>query len=82
VEILGGAGIACGVHLSPAQALAHPHMAARGSFGEVEDAGGAFAVLNPPFRFGDTPRAAPALVARLGEHTTEILSALEPAPLA
>ena len=82
VRILNGAGIACGVHLSPAEALVHPHMAARGAFGDVEDGAGVFSVLNPPFRLKDTPRAAPGLVARLGQHTAEVLSALDASTLA
>jgi crotonobetainyl-CoA:carnitine CoA-transferase CaiB-like acyl-CoA transferase len=76
VRILNAAGIACGPHLSPAEALAHPHMAARGAFGDLEDAAGRFSVLNPPFRFSDTPRGESGRVARLGEHTAEVLAGL------
>jgi crotonobetainyl-CoA:carnitine CoA-transferase CaiB-like acyl-CoA transferase len=77
MESLHAAGLACGVHAAPAAVLDHPHLAARGAFGGLEDADGAFKVLNPPFRFRDTPREAPAFVARLGEHTDSVLSDLK-----
>ncbi|HEX7758497.1 MAG TPA: CaiB/BaiF CoA-transferase family protein [Caulobacteraceae bacterium] len=76
VEALTAAGVACGAHAAPKDVLSHPHMAARGSFAELEDADGAFKVLNPPFRMTDAPCRARAGVARLGEHTDEILGAL------
>jgi crotonobetainyl-CoA:carnitine CoA-transferase CaiB-like acyl-CoA transferase len=83
VEALRAAGLACGVHAAPAEVLENAHLAARGAFGSLRDAEGAFAVLNPPFRLADTPREAGAFVARLGEHTEAVLASLgRAAPLA
>lgn len=74
------AGLACGVHATPAAVLDHPHLAAREAFGSLRDAEGTFVVLNPPFRMKDTPRAAPAFVARLGEHTNSVVAAVGARP--
>jgi CoA:oxalate CoA-transferase len=79
VRLLNAAGAPCGAYATPSEALAHPHLAERGSFAEIEDAGGAFKVLNPPFRLDDTPAGAGAFVARLGEHTEAVLAQLEAA---
>jgi crotonobetainyl-CoA:carnitine CoA-transferase CaiB-like acyl-CoA transferase len=76
VEILSAAGLACGAHATPAQVLDHPHLAARGAFGRLEDADGSFVVLNPPFRLDGAPCAAAPHVARLGEHTEAVMSAV------
>jgi crotonobetainyl-CoA:carnitine CoA-transferase CaiB-like acyl-CoA transferase len=77
VGILSAAGLACGAHATPSQVLEHPHLAARGAFGRLEDADGSFLVLNPPFRLKDTPVSAAAfVVARLGEHTQAVTAAL------
>jgi crotonobetainyl-CoA:carnitine CoA-transferase CaiB-like acyl-CoA transferase len=46
---LNAAGAPCGAYATAKEALAHPHLAARGSFAELEDADGAFKVLSPPF---------------------------------
>src|SRR6202012_5932803 len=42
VRLLNAAGAPCGAYATPSEALAHPHLAERGSFAEIEDAGGAF----------------------------------------
>jgi crotonobetainyl-CoA:carnitine CoA-transferase CaiB-like acyl-CoA transferase len=76
LEILSGAGLACGAHATPAEVLEHPHLAARGAFGRLEDADGSFRVLNPPFRFDGVPGAAAPSVPRLGEHTEVVVSAV------
>ena len=77
MESLHAAGLACGIHAARATVLDHPHLAARGVFGGLEDAEGAFKVLSPPFRLRDTPREARAFVACLGEHTDSVLSDLK-----
>ncbi|MBV9826411.1 MAG: CoA transferase [Alphaproteobacteria bacterium] len=59
-----------------AQALADPQIAHRQALAEVQDSGGRFKVLNPPFRFSAMPAASRPWVAALGEHTTEILREL------
>jgi crotonobetainyl-CoA:carnitine CoA-transferase CaiB-like acyl-CoA transferase len=76
VRILNEAGLACGAYATAKDALTHPHLAARGAFGEMTDADGAFRVLNPPFRLKDTEREADPFVARLGQHTEEVVAAL------
>jgi CoA:oxalate CoA-transferase len=75
-QTLNRAGVPCGAYATAREALGHPHLQARGSFGELEDADGAFRVLNPPFRLHDSHSAAGAFVARLGEHTEDILAEL------
>jgi CoA:oxalate CoA-transferase len=85
VRLLNAAGAPCGAFATARDALAHPHLAARGSFAELEDADGAFKVLSPPFRLG-AASAAGDFVARLGEHTAAVVAELaarpEPAPAA
>jgi crotonobetainyl-CoA:carnitine CoA-transferase CaiB-like acyl-CoA transferase len=56
------------------EAMADPQLAHRRAFAEVGDAGGAFRVLNPPFRMSDATVAARPHVAALGEHTAELLA--------
>jgi formyl-CoA transferase len=81
VRLLNAAGAPCGAYATANEALSHPHLAARGSFAELHDADGPFKVLSPPFRLGDAPSAAGAFVARLGEHTDEVLASLSSPPL-
>jgi CoA:oxalate CoA-transferase len=85
VRLLNAAGAPCGAFATARDALAHPHLAARGSFAELEDADGAFKVLSPPFRLG-AASAAGDFVARLGEHTADVVAELaarpEPSPVA
>jgi len=75
VRSLNAAGAPCGAYATAKEALAHPHLAARGSFAELEDRDGAFKVLSPPFKLGGAS-AAGGFVARLGEHTEEVLAEL------
>ena len=75
-RVLNAAGVPCGAYAAAKDVLSHPHLKARGAFGELADAGGAFSVLNPPFRFDGAPPSAEAFVARLGEHTAEVIGAL------
>jgi crotonobetainyl-CoA:carnitine CoA-transferase CaiB-like acyl-CoA transferase len=76
VRALNAAGVPCGAYATAAEALVHPHLAERGSFCEIEDGGGAFKVLNPPFKFDGAFAAGGDFVARLGEHTQEVLAEL------
>jgi len=78
VRLLNAAGVACGAYATAAEALAHPHLAARGAFADLEDARGAFKVLSPPFRVGGVSSCAGDFVARLGEHTAAVLAGLIP----
>jgi len=78
-RLLNGAGVPCGAYAAAKDVLDHPHLKARGAFADLVDADGAFSVLNPPFRFDGAPPEAGAFVARLGEHTDAVVSALSPA---
>jgi len=82
VRILNQAGVPCGAYATAKEVLTHPHLAARGAFGEMEDADGTFRVLNPPFRIKDTNCVAEPFVARLGEHTEAVVAALDADPRA
>jgi len=56
------------------EAMADPQIAHRHSFTEVQDAGGTFLALNPPFHMTAAKAAARPFVAALGEHTGELLA--------
>ena len=56
------------------EAMADPQLAHRGAFAEIQDAGGTFQALNPPFRLSGATAAAVPYVAALGEHTEELLA--------
>src|SRR6516165_7352035 len=56
------------------EAMADPQIAHRGAFTEVEDAGGRFLAINPPFRMTAAKAAARPFVAAHGEHTGELLA--------
>jgi len=56
------------------EAMADPQLAHRRAFAEIQDAGGTFRALNPPFRMSDTPAAGSAHVAALGENTEQLLA--------
>ena len=46
----------------------------RDAFTEIQDKGGTFRALNPPFRFSDAEARAKPFVAALGEHTEAVLA--------
>jgi len=56
------------------EALADPQLQHRGALGEVEDAGGRFKALNPPFRMSASATQVGARAPALGEHTGEIIA--------
>jgi CoA:oxalate CoA-transferase len=58
------------------EALADPQLAHRHALAEVQDRGGSFRVLNPPFRFSAVDAAAQPWAATLGEHTETVLGEL------
>ncbi len=58
------------------EAMADPQLVHRDAFAEVRDAGGAFQVLNPPFRLSAARAAAAPSAAALGEDTGAVLSEL------
>ena len=58
------------------QALEDPQLAHRQALAEVQDRGGSFRALNPPFRFSAARAASQPWVAALGEHSAAVLSEL------
>src|SRR5438477_380022 len=58
------------------QAMEDPQLMQRGAFADIEDGGGSFRALNPPFRFSAAEAAARPWVAALGEHTEAVLAEL------
>jgi len=56
------------------EAMADPQITHRGSFIAVQDAGGSFLAINPPFQMTGATAAARPFVAALGEHTEELLA--------
>ena len=53
-----------------------PQLDHRNAFGVVEDKGGSFKALNPPFRMSASATQAGGFAAALGEHTAEVLGAI------
>jgi len=76
MEILAGAGVACGAVLDSSEVLGSEALRARGMVVELEHPDrGKFPMLGNPIRLSDSPtdvRPAP----RLGEHTAEVLGRL------
>ena len=57
------------------EAMADPQLDHRNALAVVNDGGGTFKALNPPFRMTDSRTEAGAHAAALGEHTNEVLKA-------
>ena len=57
------------------EVMQDPQLAHRGAFATVEDAGGSFQVLNPPFRFSEATVGVGGYAAGLGENTRSVLDA-------
>jgi formyl-CoA transferase len=76
MEILAGAGVACGAVLDSAEVLSNEHLRERGMVVDLEHPErGRFAMLGNPVRLSASPtevQCAP----RLGEHTGEVLGSL------
>ncbi len=62
------------------EAMSDPQLAHREAFAEVQDAGGTFLALNPPFRLSAARTAAQSFAAALGEHNREVLAELGYSP--
>jgi crotonobetainyl-CoA:carnitine CoA-transferase CaiB-like acyl-CoA transferase len=54
VAALEAAGVPCSAYGEPGEALADPHLVARGLFGRITDAAGGFTGVNPPWRMSGT----------------------------
>jgi crotonobetainyl-CoA:carnitine CoA-transferase CaiB-like acyl-CoA transferase len=74
--IFGRHGVPSSPYRTVKEAMGDPQLAHRDAFAEVRDAGGTFLALNPPFRLSAATAAARPYVARLGEHTEEVLTEL------
>jgi crotonobetainyl-CoA:carnitine CoA-transferase CaiB-like acyl-CoA transferase len=56
------------------EAMADPQLEHRGALAEVQDKGGRFKVLNPPFRLSAARVQVAGHAADLGEHGCEVLA--------
>jgi crotonobetainyl-CoA:carnitine CoA-transferase CaiB-like acyl-CoA transferase len=70
---LNARGVPCSAYRTVAEALDDPQIAHRGALSQVEDGGGAFKVLNLPFRMSGATVSAAKRMATLGEHTVALL---------
>ena len=68
-------GVPCSPYRTVAEALADPQVAHRQALSDVQDAGGGFKALNPPFRMSGADTSTAATAPALGEHTEEVLRA-------
>jgi len=68
------AGVPCSAYRTVREALADPQLAHRGALAEVQDAGGSFKVMNPPFRLSGGEVHVRGYAAGLGEHTAAVLA--------
>jgi formyl-CoA transferase len=75
-ELFDCHGVPSSPYRTVKEAMADPQLAHRDAFTEVHDAGGAFRVLNPPFRLSAAAAAAAPSAAALGENTEELLTEL------
>jgi crotonobetainyl-CoA:carnitine CoA-transferase CaiB-like acyl-CoA transferase len=67
------AGVPSSPYRTVKEVLADPQLAHRGALAEVQDKGGTFKVVNPPFRLSAAPVQVAGFAAALGEQTREIL---------
>jgi crotonobetainyl-CoA:carnitine CoA-transferase CaiB-like acyl-CoA transferase len=67
------AGVPSSPYRTVSEVLQDPQLAHRGALAEVQDKGGAFKVVNPPFRFSAAPVRVAGFAAGLGQQTREIL---------
>jgi crotonobetainyl-CoA:carnitine CoA-transferase CaiB-like acyl-CoA transferase len=70
---LNKAGVPSSAYRSVAEAMADPQIAHRGALVPVQDGGGAFKVLNLPFRMSGAEVSPGSRVANVGEHSEEVL---------
>ncbi len=67
------AGVPSSPYRTVKEVLADPQLAHRGALAEVQDAGGTFKVVNPPFRLSATPVRVAGFASALGQNSREIL---------
>ncbi|QOZ24592.1 CaiB/BaiF CoA-transferase family protein [Bradyrhizobium sp. CCBAU 51753] len=73
LDALNEYGVPSSAYRTVSEALADPQLAHRGALAEVEDGGGAFKVLNLPFRMSGAAVGAGKRMSTLGEHTRAYL---------
>jgi len=82
---LNRAGVPCSVYQQVDDLFAHPQVVERNSFADIhDDVLGDFLIQNMPSKFSNTGSEAASWVAKLGEHTDEILGddlKIEPAEI-
>jgi CoA:oxalate CoA-transferase len=66
-------GVPAAAYRTVREAMADPQLAHREAFSPVEDAGGTFRALNPPFRLSASATRVGTFAAALGEHTRAVL---------
>jgi len=74
--ILTEGGVPCSRYYTVREALAHPHLAQRGSFSVIDDGAGPLKVPNPAFKFGNAGARARDHVAALGADNALVLSSV------
>ena len=73
-QALNDAGVPCSSYQQPQEMFAHPQVVERESFAKVHDTElGEFLIQNMPAKFGSVGTRAATWVARLGQHTDEVL---------
>jgi crotonobetainyl-CoA:carnitine CoA-transferase CaiB-like acyl-CoA transferase len=75
-QILTEASVPCSRYYTVREALAHPHLAERGSFEVIDDGAGPLKVPNPAFKFGNANAQARNYVAALGADNAAVLSSV------
>ena len=68
-------GVPCSLYRTVAEAMDDPQLAHREALAEVNDAGGSFKALNPPFRLSAADTRTGTHSPALGEHTATVLHA-------
>ena len=71
---LSAGGVPCSRYYTVREALAHPHLAERGSFSVIDDGAGPLKVPNPAFKFGNAVAQARDYVPALGADNAAVLS--------
>ena len=67
------AGVPASPYRTVKEVLADPQLAHRGALTEVNDKGGSFKVVQPPFRLSRAPVQVARFAASLGQHSREVL---------
>jgi CoA:oxalate CoA-transferase len=75
-QILTAGSVPCSRYYTVREALAHPHLAERGSFEVIDDGAGPLKVPNPSFKFGNASAIARDRVPALGADNAVVLSSV------